>query len=147
MCNWFYCHISPLTTNTPFSTTGLVKPFHPVKKLFPHLPKSPKIYTLIPQKSSPRQNPNTGEKMRTKNIAGAIAIAGFLFLISCQKQKTETAVSTSTQIPNSAQEICPILVGDTIPNLTLHTQDGFPFDLKKAVQSKPTVLIFFRGGW
>lgn len=85
--------------------------------------------------------------MKTKKIARAMALAGFLFLISCQKQKTDTAVSTLTQIPNSAQEICPILVGDTIPNLALNTVDGESFDLKKAVQQKPTVLIFFRGGW
>jgi len=84
--------------------------------------------------------------MKTKNIATTFALAGFLFLINCQKQKEPTLTSQSS-VPSSASEICPILVGDTIPNLTLHTQDGFPFDLKKAVQSKPTVLIFFRGGW
>jgi len=112
------------------------------------LPNFPKIYTLIPksQAASGGQNPNPGGKMKIKNIATALALAGILFLISCQKQK-ETTLTSQPSVPNSATEICPILVGDTIPNLTLHTQDGFPFDLKKAVQSKPTVLIFFRGGW
>jgi len=84
--------------------------------------------------------------MTTKNLTVAITLAVFLFLISCQK-KEEPSLTSQISVPNSPVEICPILVGDTIPNLTLHTQEGTPFDLKNAVKSKPTVLVFFRGGW
>ena len=51
------------------------------------------------------------------------------------------------QVPTSAEDICPILVGTTIPKLTLTTVNGSPFDLNAAIIEKPTVLIFYRGGW
>ncbi|MDW7682180.1 MAG: peroxiredoxin-like family protein, partial [bacterium] len=47
----------------------------------------------------------------------------------------------------SAEEICPLLVGQKIPIVTLKTHDGANFDLNAAVTQKPTVLIFYRGGW
>jgi peroxiredoxin len=37
--------------------------------------------------------------------------------------------------------------GDTIPNVTLRTEDDEMVSLRKLVCEKPTVLIFYRGGW
>ena len=51
------------------------------------------------------------------------------------------------QVPNSAQDICPILIGTMTPKLTLTTAKGSSFDLNVAIAEKPTVLIFYRGGW
>jgi hypothetical protein len=51
------------------------------------------------------------------------------------------------QVVSAAEEICPILVGDDLPNLVLKTVDGEPFDLKAAVATQATVLIYYRGGW
>ncbi|MBI3587267.1 MAG: AhpC/TSA family protein [Ignavibacteriales bacterium] len=51
------------------------------------------------------------------------------------------------KIPLSANEICPIKVGARIPPLQLPTVEGNPFDLNTAFSRKPTVLIFYRGGW
>jgi hypothetical protein len=50
-------------------------------------------------------------------------------------------------IPNSAENVCPIKVGSTLPALTLYNLEGKEFDLKTAVSQKPTILIFYRGGW
>jgi hypothetical protein len=50
-------------------------------------------------------------------------------------------------VASAAEEICPILVGDDLPNLVLKTADGEPFELKAAVATQPTVLIYYRGGW
>ncbi|MEK7433749.1 MAG: peroxiredoxin-like family protein [Cyanobacteriota bacterium] len=37
---------------------------------------------------------------------------------------------------------------DKIPNLNLlKTSEGKDFDLNKAIKEKPTILIFYRGGW
>lgn len=48
----------------------------------------------------------------------------------------------------SADQTHPLTVGATLPpNLQPATIEGKPFDLDKAVRSKPTVLIFYRGGW
>lgn len=51
------------------------------------------------------------------------------------------------QIAGSPGEICPLLVGDTVPQLILTTLEGKSLDLNDALKEKPTVLIFYRGGW
>jgi len=50
-------------------------------------------------------------------------------------------------VPQSADNICPLLVGRKIPTVTLKTVDGKSFNLNEAIGQKPTVLIFYRGGW
>lgn len=49
--------------------------------------------------------------------------------------------------PTSAQDIKPLLIGASVPDVTLQTPDGKAFNLKAAAAKKPTVLIFYRGGW
>lgn len=41
----------------------------------------------------------------------------------------------------------PLAVGQTIPDSTLQTEDGKSVKLRELVSEKPTVLIFYRGGW
>ncbi len=41
----------------------------------------------------------------------------------------------------------PLKVGDSIPDVTLRTEDDKEVSLRKLVSEKPTVLIFYRGGW
>ena len=51
-------------------------------------------------------------------------------------------------VANSAEEIHPLLVGMEVPKITGVTRtDGTPFDLNAAIAEKPTILIFYRGGW
>lgn len=38
-------------------------------------------------------------------------------------------------------------VGDSIPDVTLRTEDDKEVSLKKLISEKPTVLVFYRGGW
>lgn len=47
----------------------------------------------------------------------------------------------------SAEETHPILVGEIIPDVSVETVDGKTVQLLELVRSKPTVLIFYRGGW
>lgn len=48
----------------------------------------------------------------------------------------------------AAEQARPLRVGQSVPaNSTLTDIDGKPFDLNHAIASKPTVLIFYRGGW
>ena len=51
------------------------------------------------------------------------------------------------EIPGSAQEVHPMMIGAKLPELTLKTDDGSSFDLNESVAGKPTILIFYRGGW
>ena len=52
-----------------------------------------------------------------------------------------------TQIADSADKVTPLLIGQAAPNSTLQTVDGDPVSLKALTMQKPTVLIFYRGGW
>lgn len=53
----------------------------------------------------------------------------------------------AAEVAKAPDEICPILVGSPLPDISLQDLAGKSFDLNKAVLSKPTVLIYFRGGW
>jgi peroxiredoxin len=58
-----------------------------------------------------------------------------------------TLAGESSTVPTSAQEIRPLPIGAAIPEVMLKTAEGTDFNLKTAVLRKPTVLIFYRGGW
>jgi peroxiredoxin len=47
----------------------------------------------------------------------------------------------------SAAEAKPLAVGATAPGVNLLNADGSSFDLGAAFSEKPTILIFYRGGW
>lgn len=55
--------------------------------------------------------------------------------------------AATLQPVDDAFEICPLLTGEKIPQVSLADLDGNDFNLIEAVTSKPTILIFFRGGW
>lgn len=50
-------------------------------------------------------------------------------------------------IPASADGICPVKIGAKLPALALTTVEGKAFDVNAVVAKKPTVLVFYRGGW
>ena len=50
-------------------------------------------------------------------------------------------------VPLKPEDISPLLVGENIPPASLADAAGKPFDLNAAVASKPTILVFYRGGW
>ena len=56
-------------------------------------------------------------------------------------------MAASGDVASAPKEICPIMVGNKVPQITLEDIDGNLFELEKAISNKPTVLIYFRGGW
>ena len=52
-----------------------------------------------------------------------------------------TALAQADPVPTALK------VGDSIPDVTLRTVDNQEVKLRTLVAEKPTVLIFFRGGW
>lgn len=46
-----------------------------------------------------------------------------------------------------ASGITPVLTGTRIPSAEIKTVDGESKNIRNLVQTKPTVLIFYRGGW
>lgn len=51
------------------------------------------------------------------------------------------------QIPDNAEDIAPLLYGEDIPEATLTDLDGNKQSLSGIIGNKPTILVFYRGGW
>lgn len=56
-------------------------------------------------------------------------------------------MTTSGEIVDAPEKINPMPAGQVIPPISLKTLDGQQFDLNAFIAGKPTVLIFYRGGW
>lgn len=52
-----------------------------------------------------------------------------------------------TDVPDSAENVTPLEVNESIPDVTLTDVFGHEMDLQSLVSEKPTLLIFYRGGW
>jgi peroxiredoxin len=49
--------------------------------------------------------------------------------------------------PASSAQVRPLLLGSALPAANLRTLDAQPVTLKDALNGKPAVLVFYRGGW
>jgi peroxiredoxin len=57
------------------------------------------------------------------------------------------AVSAPYVIPSNAQSVVPLKVGDAMPAVEVHNPDGSPRAIGPGSLQKPTILVFYRGGW
>lgn len=53
----------------------------------------------------------------------------------------------NAQVADKAENIAPLLIGEQIPDTPLLNSKGEKTQLSKVFSQKPTVLIFYRGGW
>jgi len=60
---------------------------------------------------------------------------------------TLISLSASAQVAGSAEEISPLLIGETIPDLLVKAPDGIAHTMLSILSRKPTVILFYRGGW
>ena len=51
------------------------------------------------------------------------------------------------ELAASAAEVRPLLLGSAMPDVALQAVDGKPVSLKRQVDGKPAILVFYRGGW
>lgn len=58
-----------------------------------------------------------------------------------------SAVHAQSEIPKSALDIAPLLIGEKIPEFTLKTAENADVNLSALLKKKKTVLVFYRGGW
>ena len=58
-----------------------------------------------------------------------------------------TILIANAQVPNKAEDISPLLIGETLPKASLQDLNGNMVSLKDIIAEKPTVLVFYRGGW
>ena len=50
-------------------------------------------------------------------------------------------------VATTASEVRPLMVGATVPDLTLTDPEGNPVKLREAAAEQPLVLVFYRGSW
>ena len=58
-----------------------------------------------------------------------------------------SAVAGQAALPASPGKVRPLLVGASMPPAQLQTVKGESLDLGSAIAAKPTILVFYRGGW
>lgn len=83
-------------------------------------------------------------------INGIILMSAFATLIvsgSAAAQASKESETLSDRVAPDAEDIHPILVGMKVPNVTLTSVEGKPVKLYSLLEKKPTVLVFYRGGW
>ena len=51
------------------------------------------------------------------------------------------------ELPKSATDISPLLIGEKAPNTTLQTIDGKSVSFLETLSKDKTILVFYRGGW
>ena len=56
-------------------------------------------------------------------------------------------VNAQTNLPKSATEISPLLIGEEIPSFILQSIDGKNIKFDDIAKSKKTILVIYRGGW
>jgi peroxiredoxin len=53
----------------------------------------------------------------------------------------------NAQIAERAEDISPLLIGENIPDVVLKATDGSSSNILEILAEKPSVLLFYRGGW
>lgn len=69
-----------------------------------------------------------------------------LFILFIISLLANNAIAQTT-LPAKAEDISPLLIGENVPNENLTNVKGETVSLTNLVKEKPTVLIFYRGGW
>jgi peroxiredoxin len=69
-----------------------------------------------------------------------------MFCCSLVLAETETP-AVVRPVPAKAEEVQPLLVGQEFPKAVLKGGDGTAADLSAILAEKPSILIFYRGGW
>ncbi len=84
--------------------------------------------------------------MSLRNVLGFFLLAVISVAAFAKGGVVEAGV-VEVGVAKSAEDVCPIKVGQTIPEASLRTIEGQLIQLKGLVGKKPTLLIFYRGGW
>lgn len=76
-----------------------------------------------------------------------VQIAGVALVAAAGVVTLAVFLSKKPDIPGTAEETKPLKVGATAPDASLKGLDGKDIKLSTVLNNKPTVIIFYRGGW
>lgn len=88
-----------------------------------------------------------------KKYGSIVLFASLLFWVCAFQPQSNVSASpaskpaTQPMIADRADDVHPLKEGERAPTAILHRPDGEAVDLSKSYPTKPTVLIFYRGGW
>lgn len=89
--------------------------------------------------------------MNTQTQYGAITCAIVLaaaMLVGCQGQQSTTAnLPALGALPEDAKQLRPVEAGEQAPPAALRDVDGRTRHMADVYRNRPTVLVFYRGGW
>ncbi|MBO6515406.1 MAG: AhpC/TSA family protein [Bacteroidia bacterium] len=71
----------------------------------------------------------------------------FLFLLPLLVTGTPTELNVTEELPGKATDVSPLLISEKIPDISVQNLAGESVSVKDVVSSKPTVMLFYRGGW
>jgi len=77
----------------------------------------------------------------TLNKISFKSLPALLFMLIC------SATVFAQDYATSAEKVNPILISSTIPDVSVKTTDGNTVNLRNLVSKKPTIFVFYRGGW
>lgn len=73
-------------------------------------------------------------------------LAGWSCQPSSERAKKDSE-DNARSYARQASEVSPILTGTQIPEVAVRNIEGERVQLRQMVSNKPTVLVFYRGGW
>jgi hypothetical protein len=86
-----------------------------------------------------------------KSLHFSLIFSGGCFLVLAVALWTTAnepeAPAVERRVFGSADTVKPLAVGDRVPGASLVTMAGEQTTLAEVLGGKPTVLVFFRGGW
>jgi peroxiredoxin len=88
--------------------------------------------------------------MITMKTLSTLALCGLVAgMIGCQSAESVTGPATrpAQSAPPAAEAVKPLDVGAKAPSAVVRRPDGRAVEMSTLYASKPTVLIFYRGGW
>jgi peroxiredoxin len=55
--------------------------------------------------------------------------------------------ASNKEVYPSSKNVQPLLIGAEIPSVSLTRRNGSPCELAELIKTKPSIIIFYRGGW
>lgn len=78
------------------------------------------------------------------NIVCRILLLGCVFGVFTQSVSNAALLN---KIAISAESVSPLLNGQFVPDVMVQDINGNDINLRELIESKPSVVIFYRGGW
>jgi hypothetical protein len=81
-------------------------------------------------------------------VSSRRAVPGLLaLLLIVTSGRTVIAGDDAGSVAKAPAAVRPLLIGTEVPDVTLQTVDGADVFLREQTGNKPTIIVFYRGGW